>query len=133
MNLLARHRRKAAKRFAIKILAVHINRRNLMIVIRRIIVNSLRRIAAGSIERDLILSVRHLAASSLLVNRILNMEKLADTLRFAVSRDRVLLYKRHACKAGSRREVARQSKTAHATAVRRKIELVGKRVGRLFR
>lgn len=70
MNLLARHRRKAAKRFAIKILAVHINRRNLMIVIRRIIVNSLRRIAAGSIERDLILSVRHLAASSLLVNRI---------------------------------------------------------------
>ena len=40
MNLLARHRRKAAKRFAIKILAVHINRRNLMIVIRRIIVNS---------------------------------------------------------------------------------------------
>ena len=37
MNLLARHRRKAAKRFAIKILAVHINRRNLMIVIRRII------------------------------------------------------------------------------------------------
>ena len=70
MNLLARHRRKAAKRFAIKILAVHINRRNLMIVIRRIIVNSLRRIAAGSKERDLILSVRHLAASSLLVNRI---------------------------------------------------------------
>ena len=49
MNLLARHRRKAAKRFAIEILAVHINRRNLMIVIRRIIVNSLRRIAAGSI------------------------------------------------------------------------------------
>lgn len=70
MDLLARHRRKAAKRFAIEILAVHINRRNLMIVIRRIIVNSLRRIAAGSIERDLILSVRHLTASSLLVNRI---------------------------------------------------------------
>lgn len=40
MDLLARHRRKAAKRFAIEILAVHINRRNLMIVIRRIIVNS---------------------------------------------------------------------------------------------
>ena len=133
MNLLARHRRKAAKRFDHRDSRGAYQPQKSDDCHTSIIVNSLRRIAAGSIERDLILSVRHLAASSLLVNRIQNMEKLADTLRFAVSRDRVLLYKRHACKAGSRREVARQSKTAHATAVRRKIELVGKRVGRLFR
>ena len=70
MNLLARNRRKAAKGFAIEILAVHINRRNLMIVIRCIIINSPRCIAAGRIERDFVLSIRHLTASPLLVDGI---------------------------------------------------------------
>ena len=66
MDLLARHRRKAAKRFAIEILAVHINRRNLMIVIRRIIVNSFVCITARGVYSYLKLTVTSIAASPLL-------------------------------------------------------------------
>lgn len=70
MNLLTRHRSKAAECFAVKVLMMHIDSRNLMIVVRRVVIDSSRRIAAGRIERDLILAVRHLTASSLLVNGI---------------------------------------------------------------
>ena len=84
------------QRPAVQILLMHVNRRDLMIVISRIIVNAPVRIAAGRIERDLIFAVVQFAAASLLIHRIQDVEKLADALALSASGEGIALDKRHA-------------------------------------
>lgn len=60
----------------IEIFAMHINSRNLMIVIRCVIVNSLICIATRCVKRNLVFAAFQLAATPWLAYRIENMEKL---------------------------------------------------------
>ena len=69
INLFARNELKAEQIRSVKIFPVHIDCRNLMVVIGCVIINSLVGVTAGGINGNLILFFAHIAAASLLVNR----------------------------------------------------------------
>ena len=65
--LLIRNRGVANDLTAVKLLTVHINSRNLMIVVSGVMVNSLVRVAAAGVKGYLIFAAAHIAAAALLV------------------------------------------------------------------
>ena len=77
-DLFACHKRIAGKTVSVQIRTVHVHRRDLMVVVGRIIIDSLVCITAGGVKRDLVFSLRDFAAASLLVYGAKDMEKLAD-------------------------------------------------------
>ena len=70
-----------------EILTVHINRRDLTVVIRRVVIDSLACITAGCVNRDFIFTLGNLAAASLLIDRTENVKELADAFLFGIARD----------------------------------------------
>ena len=59
---------------------VHMDRRDLVIVIGGVVIDALICIAAGGVNGNLILSVFDFAAATLLIHCAENVEKLADAL-----------------------------------------------------
>ena len=102
---------------AVKLLTVHINSRDLMIVVSGIIVNSLVRVAAACVKSYLVFAAAHIAAAALLVNGIQYVEKLTHAFLFGLTRNGVHLHKRHPYKSRLRRQIPRQSHTPHSAAV----------------
>ena len=90
----------------IEIFAMHINSRNLMIVIRCVIVNSLICIATRCVKRNLVFAAFQLAATPWLAYRIENMEKLTYAFFFfAVLGQRICLDERRSDKPRLRRDL----------------------------
>ena len=67
-NIAVREHRIAYQLIAPKILAVHIDRRDLTVVIRCVVINPLTQITAGGVNRDFILTLGNLAAAPLLID-----------------------------------------------------------------
>ena len=78
INLFACTHRIANQLCSIQIFPVHVNRRNLMIVISGVIVDALARIVADRVNGFFILTIFHLAAPILLFHRTENVEKLTE-------------------------------------------------------
>ena len=117
----------------IEIFAMHINSRNLMIVIRCVIVNSLICIATRCVKRNLVFAAFKLAATPWLAYRIQNMEKLTYAFFFAVLGQRICLDERRSDKPRLRREISGESERAHTARISREIYIGSKcviRVGR---
>lgn len=89
----------------IEIFAMHINSRNLMIVIRCVIVNSLICIATRCVKRNLVFAAFKLAATPWLAYRIENMEKLTYAFFFTVLGQRICLDERRSDKPRLRRDL----------------------------
>ena len=85
-DLFACHKRITGKTASVQIFVVHVHRRDLMVVIGRVIIDPSVCITAGGVKRDLIFSLRDFTASSLLVYGAKDMEKLADALCLTIPR-----------------------------------------------
>lgn len=117
LNLLPDNRGIADQRFSVKILAVHINGGDLVIVIRRVVINPLVGIAAGRVKRDLEFPFAYVAAAALLIHRAEDMEKLAHALFLGISRNGVHFHKGDSDESGLRRQIPGESERAHTSAV----------------
>ena len=69
LYLLPRNQRITDKTACVKVFSVHIDRRNLMIFIGRVVVNTFACVTAGGVKRDFIFFVADVTAAPLLVYR----------------------------------------------------------------
>ena len=68
-NLLTRNQGIARKTRAVKLLPVHIHRRDLVIFIGGVVINSFIRVTAGGVKGYFVFPFCHLTTAPLLVNR----------------------------------------------------------------
>lgn len=117
MNLLLSDERIRDQILCVKIFVMHINGRDLAIVIGAVVIDALIHVAAGGVDCDLIFAFAQVAAAALLFNGAQDMEELADGGVFRFIGDRVQLRESDFDKAGAGRKVAWQADAAHAAAV----------------
>lgn len=96
---------------------VHMDRRDLVIVIGGVVIDALICIAAGGVNGNLILSVFDFAAATLLIHCAENVEKLADAFRFRIAGNRICPDKSGTHKARLGGKVAGETQCAHSPAV----------------
>ena len=117
MNLLLSDERIRDQILCVKIFVMHIDGRDLAIVIGAVVIDALIHVAAGGVDCDFIFAFAQVAAAALLFNGAQDMEELADGGVFRFIGDRVQLRESDFDKAGAGRKIAWQADAAHAAAV----------------
>lgn len=115
-DLLTLHQRIADQFIGIQIGTMKFYAGNLAVFIGGVIVNALCGIAAAGIY-GLFVEIANLHTALLLGNRTENVKDLADAGRFIVLRNGVEPCKSGFYKSGSRRQISRQTQSAHSAAV----------------
>ena len=117
VDLLLGDQRIGDKFPAVEVLVMHVDSRDLAVVIGAVIVDTAVHVAAGGVDRDLVLAAAEVAAASLLLHRAKDVEELAHGGVLIVRGAGVELGEGDLHKAGAGGEIARQADAAHAAAV----------------